>query len=253
MTGVTFDSASLQLGGRTVLEAISFAAGPGELIALAGPNGAGKSSLLRLAAGLLSPADGEVEMEGQAITSLPPRERARRIAYLPAESREAWPLDVQSLVALGRIPFRKPLRRLSDEDATAIATAMQRAGVSEFADRRIDTLSSGERARVHLARMLATQAPVLLLDEPTAALDLKHQLGVMDIVAAEAKAGRLVIMALHALDLAARYADRVVLMQAGRIQADAPPEEAWSEDTVRRVFGVEAPGGIKASALKPAG
>lgn len=253
MTGIRFDEAGLELGGRTILQPLSLLAGAGELIALAGPNGAGKSSLLRLAAGLLPPGRGAVEVDGQAVNGLAPRDRARQIAYLPAESREAWPLDVQSLVALGRIPFRKPLRRLSEADEAAIASAMQRAGVTAFASRRIDTLSSGERARVHLARMLATQAPVLLLDEPTAALDLKHQLAVMDIVAAEARAGRLVIMALHALDLAARHADRVVLMQKGQIHADAPPDKALSEENIRAVFGVEAPGGIRASVLKPAG
>ncbi len=251
MTGIRFDEAGLELGGRAILQTLSLSAGAGELIALAGPNGAGKSSLLRLAAGLLPPGRGAVELDGQAVSGLAPRDRARQIAYLPAESREAWPLDAQSLVALGRIPFRKPLRRLSEADEAAIASAMQRAGVTAFASRRIDTLSSGERARVHLARMLATQAPVLLLDEPTAALDLKHQLAVMDIVAAEARAGRLVIMALHALDLAARHADRVVLMQEGQIHADAPPDKALSEENVRAVFGVEAPGGIQASGLKP--
>lgn len=251
MTGIRFDKARLELGGRPVLHSLSLSAGAGELIALAGPNGAGKSSLLHLAAGLLPPDRGQVELDGQAVGGLDARQRARQIAYLPAESREAWPLDVQSLVALGRIPFRKPLRRLSDADEAAITSAMQRAGVTAFAARRIDTLSSGERARVHLARMLATQAPVLLLDEPTAALDLKHQLAVMDLVAAEAKAGRLVIMALHALDLAARYADRVVLMQEGQIRADAAPDTALSEENVRAVFGVEAPGGIQASGLKP--
>ncbi|WP_300528070.1 ABC transporter ATP-binding protein [Maricaulis sp.] len=251
MTRLSFDTAGLELGGALILGSISLQAEAGELIALTGPNGAGKSSLLRLAAGLIEPGAGQVTLDGVSLAGLPPRERARQIAYLPAESREAWPLDVQSLVALGRIPFRKPLRRLSAEDEAAIASAMERAGVSEFATRRIDTLSSGERARVHLARMLATQAPVLLLDEPTAALDLKHQLAVMEIAEAEAQAGRLVIMAMHALDLAARYASRVVLMAKGDIHADAGPDEALSEANIRAVFGVEAPGGIAASALMP--
>ena len=243
-------SASFGYGARPALEQASFAAGSGELIALTGPNGAGKSTLLRLCAGLAVPAAGTVEVDGAQLYDQPPRHRARSIAYLPPDGRSAWPMPVRRIVALGRVPWLKPLRRLTAADETAIDLALDRAGIANLADRAFDQLSSGEQARALLARVLATGAPILLLDEPTAALDPRHQLGVMEILRAEADRGALVIVAAHALDLVARYADRAILMQSGRIIADGPPAISLSEARIAEVFGVVAPGGIAATPLR---
>lgn len=236
--------------GRPALSEIGFEAAGGELIALVGPNGAGKSSLLRLCAGLLEPGIGLVALDGAALSGLPAQQRARRIAYLPPDGVSAWPMPVRRIVALGRVPHLKPLRRLSAEDEAAVDLALARAGITDLADRPFDQLSSGERARTLLARALATQADLILLDEPTAALDPRHQIGVMEILRAEAGRGALVIVAAHALDLVARYADRVLLMQDGRIVADAPPAESLSQECIAEVFGVVAPGGIAPTPLR---
>tara|TARA_R110000868_G_scaffold101630_5_gene279760 strand:+ start:39447 stop:40205 length:759 start_codon:yes stop_codon:yes gene_type:complete len=243
-------SAGFGYGARPALDGVCLAAGSGELIALAGPNGAGKSTLLRLCAGLASPASGSVEIDGKPLLQHSARWRARSLAYLPADGRSAWPMPVRRIVALGRVPWLKPLRRLTDADEAAIDQALARAGIADLADRAFDQLSSGERARVLLARVLATDAQILLLDEPTAALDPRHQLGVMEILRAEADRGALVIVAAHALDLVARYADRAVLMQSGRILADGPPALSLSETRIAEVFGVVAPGGIAATPLR---
>jgi len=236
--------------GRAVLSEIGFEAVGGELIALVGPNGAGKSSLLRLCAGLLEPGIGQAALDGTTLSSLPAQQRARRIAYLPPDGVSAWPMPVRRIVALGRVPHLKPLRRLSAEDEAAVDLALAKAGIADLAGRPFDQLSSGECARVLLARALATQADLILLDEPTAALDPRHQLGVMEILRAEAGRGALVIVAAHALDLVARYADRVLLMQDGRILADAPPAESLSQARIAKVFGVVAPGGITPTPLR---
>lgn len=236
--------------GRTALSQIGFDAAGGELIALVGPNGAGKSSLLRLCAGLLAPGSGEVALDGAALGALAPQIRARRIAYLPPDGASAWPMPVRRIVALGRVPHLKPLRQLTPADEAAIDRALDKAGIADLAARPFDQLSSGERARALLARALATEADLILLDEPTAALDPRHQLGVMEILRAEAGRGALVIVAAHALDLVARYADRAILMQDGRIIADAPPAQSLSEARIAEVFGVVASGGIGPTPLR---
>tara|TARA_R110002096_G_scaffold43420_12_gene117094 strand:- start:752 stop:1510 length:759 start_codon:yes stop_codon:yes gene_type:complete len=236
--------------GRPAISDVGFKAAGGELIALVGPNGAGKSSLLRLCAGLLEPAAGQVELDGAPMHGLSAQQRALGIAYLPPDGASAWPMPVRRIVALGRVPHLKPLRRLTAEDDAAIDMALEKAGIVDLAVRPFDQLSSGERARVLLARALATQADLILLDEPTAALDPRHQLGVMEILRAEAGRGALVIVAAHALDLVARYADRAILLQDGHIIADAPPDESLSEARIAEVFGVLAPGGITPTPLR---
>ena len=161
-------------------------------------------------------------------------------------------MSAGAVVALGRAPWRKPLRQLSDADRAAIDDAMRQTDTLSLAERRFDTLSSGEQARVLIARALAGQGEVLILDDPTAALDIRHQLGVMDILSGAAEAGRHVLVAVHALDLAARFADRVIVMQSGQVRADGPPGEALSEAIVRDVFGIRAPGGIRPTPLSAA-
>jgi len=250
MTRLTLDDISLNYGDRAALENVSLDLEGGALVALVGPNGAGKSTLLRICGGLLDASRGSIRLDDAPLGEVTLAKRARTIAYLAPDGRSAWPMSVRRIVALGRAPYLKPLRALSDEDETQIDTALARAGIAHLADRSFATLSSGERARVLLARALATQADVLLLDEPTAALDPQHQLAVMGILKAEAERGVLVILAAHALDLVARYSDQVVLLEQGHIIADGPAQDSLSEAHIARVFGVSAPGGIKPTELE---
>jgi iron complex transport system ATP-binding protein len=250
MTQLKLQGLTLRYGAATALVDANACFESGELVALVGPNGAGKSTLLRLCAGLAEPSAGAVCLDDAPVASLMAGARARRISYLPPDGRSAWSLTARTIVALGRVPHLKPLRSLSNEDEAAIDEALSLAGVSHLSDRGFETLSSGERARILIARALSTQAEVILLDEPTAVLDPKHQLAVMEILKAEASRGRIVIVAAHALDLVARYADRVVVLQEGMIRQDGPPATSLSENVVRDVFGVTAPGGVTPTRLE---
>lgn len=252
MSRVEIEDFSAAYDGLTAVAALSATFAAGDVVALAGPNGAGKSTLLRAIAGLIEVQAGSVRLDGRPVAGLAPTERARRLAYLAPDGRSAWPMEARRIVALGRAPHLKPLRQLSEADEDCIDDALERAGAAALAARRFDTLSSGERARVLIARVLATRADVILLDEPTAALDPKYQLAVMEIARSEAARGALVIVAAHALELIARYADRVMVMSQGQLVANAPPEDALSEEVVETVFGIHAPGGIRPTPLTPA-
>ena len=249
MTQLCFDRVDFGYGDRLLLHRIGLSFEGAGITAVVGPNGAGKSTLLKLAAGLLVPQSGRVTLDGRVLSALTDRERAREVGYLAPDGRAAWPMTVRNLVALGRAPWRKPLRDLSPTDRDAVDAAMAQTGVADLADRRFDTLSSGERARTLIARTLAGQARLMVLDEPTAALDVRHQLGVMEMLRQAAGTGTQVVVAVHAHDLAARFADRVVVVDRGGIVADGPPDAALSENVVRRVFGVHAPGGVAATPL----
>lgn len=243
MTSLSLARATLGHGQCPVLQDVDAAFAPGEFVALVGPNGAGKSTLLSALAGLKPPISGEALLDGHPVALLPAGDRARRIAYMPPDEQTVWPVPARTIAALGRMPHRKPLERLKSEDEAAIDAALEKAGVAHLGHRRFDMLSSGERARVLLARALATEAEILLLDEPTASLDPRHQLGLMELLAAEAASEKLVVIAAHALDLVARYCSRVILIDGGRIAADGTPAEALSESNLEQVFAIRAPGG----------
>ncbi|WP_421788268.1 ABC transporter ATP-binding protein [Hyphobacterium sp.] len=230
--------------GRTVLEVPALALRSGEVTAIVGPNGAGKSTLIRCLAGVMPPARGTIRLQGVDLSRFTDRERARRIAYLPADSRLAWPMIARRVVELGRFPFLKPLTRLDEADRAAVETSLALTDTGHLADRAFSELSSGEKARILVARSLATQAEALLLDEPGAALDPRHQLAVMEILTAEAQNGRCVAFAGHSLDQVSRFADRVIVVHEGRIAADGAPRLALDADTLRNVFGLNAPDGI---------
>jgi iron complex transport system ATP-binding protein len=231
-------STSVRLGGNLVVEQVDVTLHAGELVALVGPNGAGKTTLIRALAGLL-PADGEIVLGGRRLPAMSNRERARAVAYLPQGHVFHWPMQVAAIVALGRHPHMDPFSTPSPQDRAAVRQAMERTAITLFAQRSVTTLSGGERARVALARALATEAPVLLADEPTASLDPRHQLIVMELLRHAAHDGGAVLAILHDLTLAARFADRVLVMDGGRIVADGAPAEALSPDRVAQVFGVE--------------
>jgi iron complex transport system ATP-binding protein len=231
---------NVALSGRAVLVDISLALSPGHLVALVGPNGAGKTTLLRALAGLV-PSDGAIDVGGEALSSLPLRERARRFAYLPQGHIVHWPLPARDIVALGRYPHgATDPARLSPKDTDAVLRAMRATDVMEFSERRVTELSGGERSRVALARVLAVEAPVILADEPTSSLDPRHQIDVMKTLRAAADEGTLVIVVTHDLGLAARFADTVLVLSDGRLVSQGAPADALSEQVMAEVFRISA-------------
>lgn len=235
---VRLDKVSVMLGARQVVDQVS-ADLAGGVIGLIGPNGAGKSTLVRAIAGLV-PADGAILIEGMPVMAMPLRARARRIAYLPQGQAVHWPLTVERLIALGRLPHLAPFARPADADAQAIERALQRTDLLALRDWPVDELSGGERARVLLARALAVEAPLLLADEPLAALDPAHQIEVMALLRTEAARGVTVIAVLHDLTLAARWCDRLLLIDKGRLVADGKPAEVLTADRIGSVYNVSA-------------
>lgn len=224
---------SLDRGGARVLRDVSATLEPGRLTAIVGPNGAGKSSLLMALAGLLEPAAGSVTLDGRALGSIPPRERARAIGYLPQNSEVAWDVAVETLVALGRLPH-------GDRGRAEIDAAIEALSLDAFRHRPVSSLSGGEKARVLLARVLAGTPRWILADEPLAALDLAHQAALIGHLKRSASDGAGVVIVVHDLASAMNNADRVIVLDEGALAADAAPAEALSSETIARVWGVDA-------------
>ncbi|MFC9894650.1 heme ABC transporter ATP-binding protein [Nocardia sp. NPDC127579] len=235
---VTLRAAGLSVArrgaARPVLEGVDFEVAAGEVVALVGPNGAGKSTLLAALAGELEPSAGAVELDGRALAEWTTLDMARRRAVLPQTHTVGFPFTAREVVAMGRAPWVRTVRR-ADDDAL-IAAALAAADVEHLAARPFPALSGGERARVALARVLAQDTPTLLLDEPTAALDLGHQEAVLRLAADRAAAGAAVVVVLHDLGLAAAYADRVVVLESGEVAADGPPRQVLSTELLTRVY-----------------
>jgi iron complex transport system ATP-binding protein len=233
------DDLSVRINGAVIVEGATLELRSGELTVLIGPNGAGKTTLVRALAGLL-PAEGKIELDGRPLGTLTARERARHIAYLPQGHVFHWPMAVAAVVALGRFPHADAFSPLSDADRAAVERALTATGCSPFMARTVTTLSGGERARVALARALASEAPILLADEPTVSLDPRHQLVVMELLLKAAHGGGAVLAILHDLALAARFADHVLVMDRGRLIAEGPPRAIFTPARIASVFGVEA-------------
>jgi iron complex transport system ATP-binding protein len=227
-------------GRRPVFADVSFAIRPGELVALCGPNGAGKSTLLRLLLGLHRPQAGTVTLGGAPLAGLTRREIARRAALLPQDAPADLPLTVREAVALGRLAHLGRFQAASAADDEAVTRALAATDTAAFAARPVTDLSGGERHRVHLARALAQEAPLVLLDEPIAGLDLAHQLQALDLMRATVDAGRGAVVALHDLSLAARSCDRMLILADGGLRVDATPAEVLTSDNLRRYFSVAA-------------
>jgi iron complex transport system ATP-binding protein len=226
---------ALNLGGAPVLAGVSAAIAPGRITAIIGPNGAGKSSLLACLAGLQRPAAGHVTVDGAPIHSLDPRQRARRIGFLPQVAEVNWDIDVQTLVALGRLPHQSD----SAANAAAIAAAMAATDCARLAARVVNSLSGGERARVLLARVLAGQPDYLLADEPLANLDPGHQLDTLACLRAAADAGAGVAIVLHDLALAAQVADQLLLLDSGKVVAGGTATQVLNPAIVADVYGID--------------
>ncbi|PKV85463.1 heme ABC transporter ATP-binding protein [Streptomyces sp. TLI_146] len=227
----------VRLGGRTVLDGVSVRARAGEVLALVGPNGAGKSTLLGALAGDVAGCGGKVLIAGRPLADWSPGDLALRRAVLPQSAALSFPFPVEEVVRMGRAPWAGVGGTdAEDTDDVVVAAAMAATEVAPFADRPYAALSGGERARVALARVLAQRAPVLLLDEPTAALDLRHQELVLRLCRERAGAGDAVVVVLHDLGLAAAYADRVAVLHAGAVAAEGAPAEVFREELLSRVY-----------------
>ena len=224
---------ALDRGGMRVVENLSATLEPGAITAIVGPNGAGKSSLLLGLAGLLAPAAGRVTLGEGDLAALPSRVRAQAIGYLPQAAEIAWDVAVENLVALGRLPWR-------DRGTDAIEAAIAALSLEGLRQRPASRLSGGERARVLLARVLAGCPRWILADEPLAALDLAHQLGLIGHFKTCAQAGQGVVVVVHDLALAMNHADRVIVLDRGRLVADAAPEDALAPEVIAQVWGVGA-------------
>lgn len=236
MVSIRAERLSVAIRGRRVLHDLTLEMDRG-LVGVLGPNGAGKSTLVRALLGLV-PATGRVTIDGVAGRSR--AEIARRIAYLPQGQQLHWPVSVERLVALGRLPHLAPFSRLADTDRAAIERAIAAADVADLAQRPATELSGGERARALLARALAVEAPALIADEPLASLDPAHQLAGMALLRAQADAGVLVVAVLHDLALAARHCDRVIVLDRGAIVADGAPYEALAPELLAATFCIRA-------------
>jgi iron complex transport system ATP-binding protein len=228
-------------GGATVLGGVNLRPEPGGLTAIVGPNGCGKSTLLRTMARALRPQAGRVLLGGRPIHDLPTRRVARALALLPQGPVAPEGLTVRELVAQGRFPHQTLLRQWSDADAAAVARAMNRARVAEFAERPLEALSGGQRQRCWIAMVLAQDTPIVLLDEPTTFLDLKVQVDVLGLLRSIAhEEGRTVVVVLHEINMAAAFADRVVMMRAGRVIAEGTPADVVTAANLRTVFDLDA-------------
>ena len=229
------DSLLLSLGGRRVVDQVSLALAPGQWVALVGPNGAGKSSLLSLLAGLRPPDAGRLLLDGRPLADWPPRLRAQRLAWLSQQGEAEGEIAGADVVGLGRLPHQGLFGAPTAADAAAVQAAMAETASTPFAARRLNALSGGERQRVLLARALAVQAPVLLLDEPTTHLDAPHQRALVRSLQGLARAGAAVLAVMHDLNLALA-ADRLLVLQQGRLVADGPPADAAVRQRLVAVF-----------------
>ncbi|WP_053699965.1 ABC transporter ATP-binding protein [Streptomyces sp. NRRL F-5755] len=226
--------------GHPVVDRVDLTVESGTVVAVVGPNGCGKSTLLRCLARLHEPESGRVFAGDADVWRLKQREAAHRIALLPQSPQAPEAVTVAGLVRYGRHPHQGLFRQWSREDERAVTRALEQTGTSALAGRRLDQLSGGQRQRCWLAMALAQETPVVLLDEPTSALDIGHAVEVLDLVREVAAGGRTIVMVVHDLAAAARYADTVVAMRSGRVVAAGPPREIIDAALVKELYGVDA-------------
>ncbi|MUK01212.1 ATP-binding cassette domain-containing protein [Vibrio cholerae] len=253
-TAHTLDIQDLTLGygARTVVEGLDLHVPMGSISVIVGANACGKSTLLRSMSRLLSPRSGQVVLDGRAVHEMPAKELARMLGLLPQSPTAPEGITVADLVGRGRHPHQRLFSRWSPADDEAVAEALTATATAGLADRPVDELSGGQRQRVWIAMALAQRTDVLLLDEPTTFLDVSHQLEVLDLLTDLNRArGTTIVIVLHDLNLAARYADHLIALSAGRIHALGTPEEVLTEDTIRAVFGLDSRVMIDPTSGKP--
>lgn len=237
---IAVEDVSVSFDDVTVLDSVSVAAESGELVGLVGPNGSGKTTLLRTISGALTPDRGRVRIDGDDVHAISSRAASQRVAVVPQDTSISFSFDVRRIVGMGRTAHRGRFESMTVEDRMAIENAMERTGTAQFAERSINAISGGERQRVLLARAIAQETPALLLDEPTASLDVNHGIETLQLVRSLVDDGTAAIAAIHDLDLAARYCDSLVLLSDGDVVATGPPESVLTESTVSSTFDVRA-------------
>ena len=240
MSVIEARQASVKRGGRTIFGPASIKIGAGEMTALIGPNGSGKSTLLRLLAGLWRPDSGDIFLDNKTIHSRPRKEIARRISFVPQETQIDFSFTVAEILAMGRYAHRGRLKPQSHADRTAVLAAAGDCDITYLMDRAVNSLSGGERQRVLIARSLVVEPEFILLDEPTANLDIHHALDVLQLCESLSRKGKTVIVATHDFNLVTRYVTRLILLQGGLVIAEGPQEEVLGPETIRVVFQVEA-------------
>ncbi|MGO1305849.1 MAG: ABC transporter ATP-binding protein [Microbacterium gubbeenense] len=239
----TLEASGLAAGyrDRRVISSLDLAVRPGHITAIVGANACGKSTLLRALSRLLSPQEGHVVLDGRQVHRMPAKQLSRTLGLLPQSPIAPDGITVSDLVGRGRNPHRRALSRWSYEDDAAVASALEATGTLDLADRAIDELSGGQRQKVWIAMVLAQHTDLLLLDEPTTFLDVAHQIEVLDLLAdLNRDRGTTIVMVLHDLNLAARYADHLVAMSGGAIEVEGHPDDVLTAETVRTVFGIES-------------
>lgn len=234
MSLLSVENLSVSLRGRPVFRDVSFAIGPGEVVGLIGPNGAGKTTLMRAALGLI-PAEGL-----SSIAALEPRARAKAATWMPQAREIAWPVSVETLVMLGRIPQLAAGQSPADADRAVVDSVLQRMGLTGLRARAATRLSGGEQARALIARALAQDTALVLADEPIASLDPAHQISTMRTFSAMAAEGQSILVSMHDLGLAARHCTRLILLGEGQLIADGPPNDVLTAERLARVFGISA-------------
>lgn len=237
---ITLDDVSVAFGPTPIFSNVSLSIDTGAFVALIGPNGAGKTTLLRTINGLVTPTTGTVSVGGSPVHSLRARELSQRVATVQQDTSLGFDFSVRDLVAMGRTPHRGRFATVTDADRAAVDRALDRTATADLADRPVGTLSGGERQRVLLARALAQETPVLLLDEPTANLDVNHQVQTLTMARQLADSGKTVVSAIHDLELAARFCETVVLLGDGMVVAHGNPSEVLTASRIERVFGIPA-------------
>ena len=233
------DDICVQRSGQTLLSSVSLTVQPGEVVGLIGPNGAGKSTLLSIMAGLNKADSGQVNLLGRDLSSYSSRDRARHIGWMEQLATAHWPVSVEHLVTLGRLPYLSRWQKLDTDDQMIVKQALTDTDCLHLKDRQVTTLSGGELTRVMLARALASEPKILLADEPIAALDIGHQLQTMDLLRDFATADKACVVVLHDLSLAARYCDRLYLLHESVLVADGGVASVLSTDNLKAVYGVD--------------
>ena len=236
---LTAENINLQYQGRAILSSLNIAINEGELVGLIGPNGAGKTSLLRILANLQQADSGELKLNQQLLSAIDQKSFAQTIGYMAQGAPVHWPLEVTRLVELGRLPHQSPWSRISDHDRAIVQQAMELAEVTHLAGRIVSTLSGGERLRVLIARMFATEPKIILADEPIASLDPYHQIHTMELFRQHCERGGSAVVVMHDLNTAARFCHRLVLLHQGVIVSDGSPKAVLNPAQLQQVYGIK--------------